>query len=230
MARRADMLTLQNEITSRIANALGVELIAAEAARKTEKPDALDHILRGRAARLKPNSRDVYEEAISLFEQALAVDPQSVEAQNCLAGSLVSRVMNGMSDSAEDDLVRGEGLVGQALAASPRYASAQYVKGEVLRAQGRFEEAIPAYETALALNRNLMVALTGLAWCKLYGGSIEEVIPLEEKAIRLSPREPWDRPLLLSDWNRASAAIAHGRSDRLVRKRAQRLAWHTFSP
>ena len=30
----------------------------------------------------------------------------------------------------------------------------------------------------------------GLGWCKLFTGSIEEVIPLEEKAIRLSPRDP----------------------------------------
>jgi hypothetical protein len=44
-----DLFVLQNEITSRIANALGVELIAAEAARPTEHPNALDYILRGRA-------------------------------------------------------------------------------------------------------------------------------------------------------------------------------------
>src|SRR5271169_1844276 len=44
-----DLFALQNEITSRLANALGVELIAAEAARPTEHPDALDYIRRGRA-------------------------------------------------------------------------------------------------------------------------------------------------------------------------------------
>jgi TolB-like protein len=45
-----DLFALQNEITSRLANALGVELIAAEAARPSEHPDALDYTLRGRAA------------------------------------------------------------------------------------------------------------------------------------------------------------------------------------
>ena len=49
-----DLFALQNEITSRIAVALNLELIAAEAARPTEQPDALDYILRGRAAGLKP--------------------------------------------------------------------------------------------------------------------------------------------------------------------------------
>jgi TolB-like protein len=53
-----DLFALQNEITSRIANALGVELIAAEAARPTEHPDALDYIIRGRSALLKPVSRE----------------------------------------------------------------------------------------------------------------------------------------------------------------------------
>jgi TolB-like protein len=76
-----DLFALQDEVTSRIANALGVELINAEAARPAENPDALDYILRGRAAYLKPPSRDGYADAIKLFEHALALDPQSVEAQ-----------------------------------------------------------------------------------------------------------------------------------------------------
>ncbi len=47
-----DLFVLQNEITSRIAFALNRELIAAEAARPTEHPDALGYIFRGRAAML----------------------------------------------------------------------------------------------------------------------------------------------------------------------------------
>jgi adenylate cyclase len=125
-----------------------------------------------------------------LFEHALARDPQSVEAQGRLAGILSARVLSGMADSAAADLARAEGLVDQALAVSPRYAFAHFVKGQVLRAQNRWEEAIPEYEAALALNHNLVVALTSLGWCKLYAGSIEEVTPLVERAIRLSPRDP----------------------------------------
>ena len=39
-----DLFALQNDITSRLANALGVELIAADTARPTERPDALDDV------------------------------------------------------------------------------------------------------------------------------------------------------------------------------------------
>ncbi|HEX3524925.1 MAG TPA: adenylate/guanylate cyclase domain-containing protein [Stellaceae bacterium] len=184
-----DLFALQNEITSCLANALGVELIAAEAARRTEHPDALDYILRGRAARLRPNSRDVYAEAIRLFEHALALDPQSVEAQSRLANVLASRVLNGMTDSAAADLAGAEGLVNQAMATSPRSAYAHLVKGDVLFAQHRWEEAVLEYETALASHRNMADALNELGWCKLFTGSIDEVIPLVEQSIRLSPRD-----------------------------------------
>jgi TolB-like protein len=44
-----DLFALQNEITSRLAVALNVELVGAEAARPTTQPDALDYILRARA-------------------------------------------------------------------------------------------------------------------------------------------------------------------------------------
>jgi TolB-like protein/Tfp pilus assembly protein PilF len=186
----ADLFALQDEITSRIAIALSLEITRREAARPTVNPDALDCILLGRAALSKPPSRDTYAEAIQQFEHALALDPQSVEAQSSLAGSLATRALIGLSGSRAADVARADELIGRALAASPRYALAHYVKGQVLRAQNRWEEAIPEYETALASNPNFFFALTGLAWCKLHAGSIEEVTPLVEQAIRLSPRDP----------------------------------------
>jgi TolB-like protein len=185
-----DLFALQNEITSQLANALGVELVTAEAARRIEHPDALDYILRGRAALLKPQTPDAYAEAIGLYERALTLDPQSVDAQSRLAGALVYRVLGGMSRSAAADLARADGLVAQALTASPRNAHAHLVKGSVLRAQNRCEEAIPEFETALASNRNMVSALHQLGLCKIWAGSIEEAIPIEEQAIRLSPRDP----------------------------------------
>jgi adenylate cyclase len=186
----SDLFALQDEITSCLANALGVELIAAEAARPAEHPDTLDYILRGRAAGLKPYSRENLAEQTSQFEHALALDPQSVEAQVGLANALVRRVFSGTTDEAEVDLRRAEGLVGQALAAKPRSAYGHSVKGFVLAAQNRWQEAVPEFETALALDRNMVGALHELGACKIFTGSIDEVIPLVEQAIRLSPRDP----------------------------------------
>jgi TolB-like protein/class 3 adenylate cyclase/Tfp pilus assembly protein PilF len=187
----ADLFALQDEITSRIANALGVELINAEAARPAVKPDALDYILRGRAVlHGKPRTADTYSEVINLFEHALALDPQSVEVQSRLAVVLADRVLALMTDSWSADLARAERLVNQALARSPRGWLAHFAKGHVLRAQKRWEEAVPEYQAALALNHNFVGVPICLGWCKLQAGSIEEVIPLAEQAIRLSPRDP----------------------------------------
>src|SRR5262249_47287916 len=79
-----DLFALQDEITRRIAVALDLELVAADAARPTEHPDALDYIRRGRTAVSNPRSRDKYAEAISLYERALTLNPGSVEAQSLL--------------------------------------------------------------------------------------------------------------------------------------------------
>jgi TolB-like protein len=185
-----DLFAMQIEITSRLANALGAELITVEAARPTENPDARDYILRGRAATLKPTSRDAYAEAISFFERALALDPNSVEAQTRLASALANRALIGVTDSAAADIAHAEALVTEALAASPRYAPAHFAKGNVLRAQGRCEEAIPEYEAVLAVDGNAVGVLDALADCKLLTGAIGEVIPIEKQAIRLSPRDP----------------------------------------
>jgi adenylate cyclase len=185
-----DLFALQNEVTGRIAIALNLALVGAEAARPTANPDALDYIFRGRALFLKSWSRESRTEAISLFERALALDPGSARIQLLLAGAIVGRVVDGMSNTAAIDIARAEGLVAQATAVSPDTPLAHSVKGFLLRAQERWADAIPEYEAVIALNRNWPDAYHSLAQCNLYTGSFEEVVPLLEQAIRLSPRDP----------------------------------------
>jgi adenylate cyclase len=185
-----DLFALQDEITGRIAITLNLELVKAEALRTTEHLDALDYILRGRAIGSKPPSRENSAEAIGLYERALALDPHSADALSYLARALAGRVLNGTAVSASVDLTRAQGLAEQALAASPSNWLAHDAKGQVLRAQRRYEEAIPEYEAVLTANRNWVTALHGLAQCKLFTGSIEETLPLVEQAIRVSPRDP----------------------------------------
>jgi tetratricopeptide (TPR) repeat protein len=77
-------------------------------------------------------------------------------------------------------------LVGEALTALPRSPLAHFAKGQVLRAQKRFEDAIPEYEMAVAFNRNWVAAIAHLGLAKFYAGWIEAMIPAQEQAIRLS--------------------------------------------
>ena len=185
-----DLFVLQDEITHRIAVALDLELVDAAATGPFERPDTRDYILRGRAARLKPPSRENRTEAVQQFEQALALDPESVAAQSWLAIALTARALDFMTDTAATDIARAEGLAERALAAAPRSPLAHFAKGQVLRSQDRYSEAIPEYEAVIALNRNWAHAYSHLGWCKFVTGSIEELIPAQERAIRLSPRDP----------------------------------------
>ena len=184
-----DLFALQNEITGRIANTLNVQLMTLEAHRLTDQPDVLDYILRGRAAWNSGPTRENFAYSIDMFERALALSPQSVEAQSWLANALATRVVAGQTDTRAADIARAEELTEQALAASPENIHAHFVKGLVLRAQDRCQEAIPEFETVIAVNHNSASAYGMLGWCKFWTGSIDEVIPLEEQAIRLSPRD-----------------------------------------
>jgi len=186
-----DLFSLQNEITSRIAISLDLELARAEANRPIVQPDALDYIRRGRALYLGrvPTSQS-HAEQIALFESALALDPSSMKAQCFLAAALTSRVLDQMTESAGSDIARAEELASRALTAFPYSALPHFAKAQVLRAQNRPEDAIPEYETVLALNRNWVSAIAALGFCKLMTGSIEEAILAQERAIRLDPRGP----------------------------------------
>jgi adenylate cyclase len=186
-----NLFALQNDITRQIAIALNSELVVAEAARPSEHPDALDYILRGRAASNKVATPDNLTQAVAMFEHALALDPQSIEAKTLLASTLAGRVLAGMTNSRAADIARAKGLVEQALATSPGSTFAHLAKAQLLRAEDRCDEAIPELETVIGSNHNSPGALFALGVCKLYTGSMEETIPLEEQAIRLGPRDPY---------------------------------------
>ena len=189
-AETSDLFSLQDEITTRIAVTLSLELVKAEVARPSQHPDAQDYILHGRAVGMKPQSRETSAEVIALYEQALALDPQSVETQGRLAIALMGRVLNNMTDTPAADLARAEALAQQATAASPHNDLVHQARGLFFRAQRRYAEAIPEYEAMLAANRNAVFALVFLGQCKTFTGALEQTIPLVEQAIRLSPRDP----------------------------------------
>jgi TolB-like protein/class 3 adenylate cyclase len=185
-----DLFSLQNEITARIARSLQSQLAIAEARRPTDNPDALDYTMRGRAVMTRPVSKENYDEAVTLFETALALDPKATEAAAWLAVALTVRTVDELSDFPDVDLHRAEQLALQALAVSPGSAMAHHARGQVLRAQSRCKEAIPEFETAIALDRSRAPAYANVGWCKFLIGSVDEAIPYFEQAIRISPYGP----------------------------------------
>jgi TolB-like protein len=184
-----NMFGVQDETTKRTGVSLYQALVGAEASRQAEYPDPLEYVLRGRAATMKPRNREGYAQAIGMYEWALALAPQFAEAKGWLADNLACRVIDEMAEAAEVDLARAEGMAEQAVAASPHTAFSRVAKGQVLLAQGRYNEAIVEFEIASAINPGFPHLYGCLSECKFWTGSMEEAIPLAEEAVRMHERD-----------------------------------------
>jgi len=187
-----DLFALQDELTGKIAVALNLRLIGAEAARSAEDPDAFDCVLRGRAAlyNQQGSARESFASAIEWFGRALAIDQDSVEARVWSAQTLAEGVLEQLSTLPTGDLARAQALIDEIVVLSPRHPLINFAKGQVLRARHQYVAAIPEYEAAIASNRNSVQAVAAIGLCKFFTGAIEDSIPAQELAIRLSPRDP----------------------------------------
>jgi tetratricopeptide (TPR) repeat protein len=126
-----------------------------------------------------------YEEALSYYEQAIALEPSKLP----LAWAGKGVALNGLGRY-EEALVAFD----KAIALNPSYAKAYYQRGEALYGLKRYKDAITAYDTALAVNPQYgYYAYYGKAKSLAALGDYTAAIPLYEKALGLEPRyaEPW---------------------------------------
>ncbi len=191
---RADLMEVQDEITARIAGAVGSQLIDAESRRSLKErptdPDAVDLTMRGWSALHRPPSRESLAEARGHFERALALDAAAVDAMIGLAYVYARGINSAFSMSPDDDLAKGSELVARAMVLAPERAQVHWVQGLLLRRPKRYEEAAAAFEKAIALDRNFAPAYGSLGDLETILGRPTETIRLNEQAMRLSPRDP----------------------------------------
>ena len=130
---RSKLGELQVEAVSRLANSLGVELVKAEALRATRErpknPDAVDLTMRGLAVLNSNPGKAGFQDAVSLFERALALDPQNVSAMLGLNDALTGRADSYFSDDRAGDLARAEETIDRALTSQPDNSEAHHSKG-----------------------------------------------------------------------------------------------------
>ncbi|HJU17692.1 MAG TPA: winged helix-turn-helix domain-containing protein [Stellaceae bacterium] len=209
----ADLFTVEDEVTRRIAITLNLKMIAAAAGRSAAHPSASDYVLRGRAAMLGPFTRENLTAAIADFEHALALDPSYAGAKSMLASTLVARAMNFHPRGFRGDIVRATRLADEGLAAAPQSPEALIAKGQVLRWEGRYRAALRAYQTAFALDDNNVIALALIGQCRLIVGPLDDAIPTLKRAISLSPRNP-----IVGHWYAwiGWAYLLQGRADEAV--------------
>jgi TolB-like protein/class 3 adenylate cyclase len=187
----ADLFDMQDEIVSRLANALNAQLVAVEARRAEQAPtpDSMDLYFQGLAWFNKGLTPDHIVRARSFYDRALAVDHDNVEA---LIGSAATDVADGGNSYVTDSmaaLAAAEKKLTNALSSVPDHARGHMWLGLIDIMTRRAAQGIAKCEHALALDRNLAAAHSAVGFGKIFVGHAEETEAHVKEALRLSPRD-----------------------------------------
>jgi TolB-like protein/class 3 adenylate cyclase/Tfp pilus assembly protein PilF len=184
----AELFDMQDEIVSRLANTLSVQLTAVEAwrAKSSLHPDAMDLVFQGFASLANPEH---LTQARGFFERALAIDPRSVRALVGMANIDMTMGVDLLTDERAALLSAAETNAIKALSLAPDYALAHLILALVCIVTNRAGQGIAECEQALALNRNLAYAHGAIGLAKLYMGRPAETEGHVLEAFRLSPRD-----------------------------------------
>jgi adenylate cyclase len=191
-----DVFRLQDQIVARLANALGSELVKAEAEKSTHSgnADAIDLTMRGWAILNEPRlitDKSGVANALGLFEQALTLDRNNVDALvGAAAAERYDFQYSGM-DEKPGQIAKMDEMLTRAIRIDPSNARAYVVRGMIYRSTKRNREAAEAAQTAIRLNPSYAPAYAQLAQDQNSSpGEYPLAIVNIERAIKLSPRDP----------------------------------------
>ncbi len=194
----ADLFKLQDEVVARLAYNLGVALTKAEAEKggRSKNPDAIDLTMRGwylvNSSFNQPPAelRAALNEARSLFDRALQIDPNDADALARSALVYFLQSFFGFGDPGTDYEAKVLGQADRAIALDPNNARAYLAKAQYFNfSSRRFEEAIGATDAGLAVNPNFFLLYIPRATAENSLGRFEQAKTDAEQAIRLNPRD-----------------------------------------
>ena len=190
--RIADLHATERLVADRIANALHVRIVAAEAqrleSRATANPAADELALEAWAAWNRGSPADVAR-AKELAQKALALDDSSVLAWKTMA-SWHLRARISQTIPAEVAVAGAEAAARRAMSIDPDHPLVHTVYGGALTLRGRHEEAQQALEHEIATNPSHPVAYYYLGLAHLMRGEPSVAIALYQRALAISPRDP----------------------------------------
>jgi len=208
--QRSDILQVQDEIVGRLSRSVGFEMIRTEAARRgLNSGDSADLVMRARALVNDIKRKENAAEAVNLFRKALKLDPDCVNAMVGIALARIYQVIN-LYRPEERDLLLDEAdeMVTRAMALEPDHFVVQKARGLLLRARGRFSEAIVATEALIARNPGEPTAYKEMGLNKLYLGETREAVAWFRRADAIAPRDP-ERWTWLQGLGRALMQLGH---------------------
>jgi serine/threonine-protein kinase len=189
-----DVFAVQDEIANAIAARLKLSLGGAPwrvVGRGTESLEAYELFLKGRAV-VYLRGRHLYE-ALSCFQQALAIDPDYPDALAWMSDAYRNQATFGMAPSAEV-MPRAREAAERALALDPNQAEAHATLADVEAQYDRdWARAARSWERALALDPRLTRARCERAmWSFGFGGfTIERAVAGIADAVADDPLNAW---------------------------------------
>jgi adenylate cyclase len=189
-----DVFELQDQVAASVVGAITPSMSQAEIERAKRKPtnslDAYDYYLRGLAAH-RQYTRDATDQAVGLYEQAIALDPQFAPAHAGLAGALTQRKTWGWSTDPAADASRATAYAKSALRLGRQDAWVLALSAAVLcSSSDEVELADSLLDEAIRLDPNGMRGWYWGGWAKTLLGDHQTAIDYHHRALRLSPLDP----------------------------------------
>jgi TolB-like protein/cytochrome c-type biogenesis protein CcmH/NrfG len=194
---RSDILEVQDEVVARLARTVGVEMVRHEGRRRSlagETDDVVDLVMRGNALTTEPDLKEYVADAVALFKRALELDPDNADAMIGIASTRIFQVVNQYQIARRERLLdEAEALISRAMGLVRDHIGVMKARAMLLRARGRFADAIIADMSVIALNPGEPTAYRELGLNNLYLGRPQEAVDWFHRADRVAPmdRERW---------------------------------------
>ncbi|MGH7939026.1 MAG: TPR end-of-group domain-containing protein, partial [Bryobacteraceae bacterium] len=189
-----DVLALQDELASAIADEINVRLTPSEQVRLTKarsvNPEAHDAYLKGRYFFNRPSDENLGK-AITQFEQAIALDPKFAPAYSGLSDAYLWAAFNEGVVTAREAGSKAKAAAEQALALDPSSAEA-HVSLANYRSwyEHDWSGADKLFREAISLNPNYAFAHDQWALSLGCEGRFDESITEGKRALELDPLDP----------------------------------------
>jgi adenylate cyclase len=185
-----DIFTVQDEITKKIITALQVELTDGELARLsakgTENLQAYLKLLQGRG-QFYTITKEGNVQARSLFEEAVALDPEYAPAYLYVGVTHWMDIMLGSSKSPKESLKQAFEFIKKSIALDESHPWAHTQLGWLYVMTKQYDKGIAECERAITLAPNSANAHIWMSLVFMVVGRREESVQYAEQALRLDP-------------------------------------------
>jgi eukaryotic-like serine/threonine-protein kinase len=187
--REGDPFAVEDDVSTGVLDMLQLQLKPAERktfeAKGTDKPGAYAFYLQGMGYLNNYERPEDVANAISVFEHALAIDPQYAGAYAGLGQAIWQRYQQTQD---AQWIATSEQACGRALAIDPNLAEGHICLGAVANGTGKYQEAAAQFQKALAVEPTNDGAYRGLAAAYEKLGRTAEAEQTYQEAMQLRPQ------------------------------------------